>query len=409
MWITTLVFFLFFNVFTVVISQDDPCVEGNYKELNQWERSVANDLRNEICDNFLPSGWYRPISLAGNTMPTECIQGGFRCGTTSPLWMNGSYPSVGELSNVTACASNYNGGCCISSYDIQVKNCGDYYVYNLRHTKGCYEAYCFGTETKCLKGETSDNGGFTPGCEVDPCQSVNYKVLRMEVKRSANYSLNEDDTAIVDSRLRTGWYRIDSVTGNDIVNQSVSMMQCGTLYPLWMQGNIPDVGDKTVDRKVCKSGLSSMCEAKYDIKVRNCGNFRTYFLQQLNVDKSGYCFGTLPVPVPPSTLKPNSSTGKDDGKRSDSSIWAVVGYLAVLSVILLVIVVLQIFKKNTRQERSVDSVPEKTKIKYAVNQTAPPAYEETIQNEKNSYIYNERMNNHGQFDSICWWISTEYN
>ncbi|XP_071126545.1 uncharacterized protein [Mytilus edulis] len=401
MWITTFVLFSFFTVFTVVISQDDPCLEGNYIELNQWERSVANDIRKGICDNFLPSGWYRPISLAGNTMPTECIQGGFRCGTTSTLWMNGSYPSVGEVSNVTACASNYNGGCCISSYDIQVKNCGDYYVYNLTHTHGCYEAYCFGTETKCPKGETSDNGGFTPGCEFDPCQSVNYKVLRMEVKRSSNYSLNDYDTAIDDSRLITGWYRIDSVTGNDIVNQSVSMMHCGTVYPLWMQGNIPEIGDKTVDRWVCKSGLSSMCEAQYDIKVRNCGNYRTYFLQQLNEDKSSYCFGTLPVPTPPTTIKPpdRDSTDKEDGERSNSSVWAVVCILPVISVLLVIIVVLQICKKNTKQDRSVDFVPEKAKTKYAVN-SAPPAYEETMQNEKNSNIYDERMYNHGQFDTV---------
>ncbi|OPL33315.1 hypothetical protein AM593_03981, partial [Mytilus galloprovincialis] len=217
--------------------------------------------------------------------------------------------------------------------------------------------------------------------------------LRMEVKRSSNYSLNDYDTAIDDSRLITGWYRIDSVTGNDIVNQSVSMMHCGTVYPLWMQGNIPEIGDKTVDRWVCKSGLSSMCEAQYDIKVRNCGNYRTYFLQQLNEDKSSYCFGTLPVPTPPTTIKPpdRDSTDKEtvhgkkgEFKRTEKDLTVLYG---------------RICKKNTKQDRSVDFVPEKAKTKYAVN-SAPPAYEETMQNEKNSNIYDERMYNHCQFDTV---------
>lgn len=59
----------------------------------------------------------------------------------------------------------------------------------------------------------------------------------------------------------------------------------------------------------------------------------------------------------------------------------------------------RICKKNNKQDRSVDFVPEKAKTKYAIN-SAPPAYEETMQNEKNSNIYDERMYNHGQFDTV---------
>ena len=71
---------------------------------------------------------------------------------------------------------------------------------------------------------------------VDPCHSINYDILSGEEQRSSAYSLTVNDVAIEDSRLKPGWYRIDSVTGNDIVNYSVPMLQCGTVYPLWMQG-----------------------------------------------------------------------------------------------------------------------------------------------------------------------------
>lgn len=56
------------------------------------------------------------------------------------------------------------------------------------------------------------------------------------MKRSSNYTLKPGDVAIEDSRLPTAWYKMNSATGNDIVNESIAMMQCDTVYPLWMQG-----------------------------------------------------------------------------------------------------------------------------------------------------------------------------
>ncbi|VDI45209.1 Hypothetical predicted protein [Mytilus galloprovincialis] len=258
---------------------------------------------------MLESGWYRIISKAGERMPTKCIERGFRCGTISSIWMNGTYPVTNETKSVTACAANYNGDCCAYSHQIKVKNCTIYLVYSLVPVAPCYQAYCFGSELPCPPGETSNNG-FSPGCEPDPCQSSNYGILQDEVKRSSNYTLRANDVAIEDSRLRTGWYRIDSVTGNDMANNSVPMMQCGTLYPLWMKGSIPDERerDKTVNRKVCRSGLTGTCVQEYDIKVRNCGTYRTYYLTQLDVDKSAHCFGTLPLPQPTTLTTTTRST-----------------------------------------------------------------------------------------------------
>lgn len=62
----------------------------------------------------------------------------------SILIVAGTHPAVGETTSATACASSFDGGCCSRSYNMKVKNCGDYYVYNLTHTDGCYQAYCFG-------------------------------------------------------------------------------------------------------------------------------------------------------------------------------------------------------------------------------------------------------------------------
>ena len=56
----------------------------------------------------------------------------------------GSYPSAGHISNVTTCASSYIGDCCVDSYNIMVKNCSGYYVYNLVPPTTCPQGYCFG-------------------------------------------------------------------------------------------------------------------------------------------------------------------------------------------------------------------------------------------------------------------------
>ena len=78
------------NVTIFSQSVDDPCLEVNYKTLDQWQRSVKNTgVNGTICDNMLQPGWYRPISLAGSMMPTQCQEGGFTCGTINTLWMNG--------------------------------------------------------------------------------------------------------------------------------------------------------------------------------------------------------------------------------------------------------------------------------------------------------------------------------
>ncbi|XP_063416190.1 oncoprotein-induced transcript 3 protein-like [Mytilus trossulus] len=138
---------------------------------------------------------------------------------------------------------------------------------------------------------------------------MNYDTLTDEVKRSSNYTLLAGDEPIDDSTLTPGWYRIDSRTGNDIVTKTVTMYQCGTIYPLWMNGTLPTVRDKTTIRKVCRSGPNgNTCVKEYDIKVRNCSTFRTYYLPKVTLSKSAYCFGSLAVSHPSNPIGTSDST-----------------------------------------------------------------------------------------------------
>lgn len=70
---------------------------------------------------------------------------------------------------------------------------------------------------------------------------MNYRLLKGEVKRTSNYTLQQNDKPYDDSDLRDGWYRVESASGNDIVSTPQKINQCGTKYPVWMKGTYMNV------------------------------------------------------------------------------------------------------------------------------------------------------------------------
>ncbi|CAG2192527.1 unnamed protein product [Mytilus edulis] len=115
-------------------------------------------------------------------MPTECPIGGWRCGTTNPIWLSKDgvpdgeeiYPDVGKtVSRMGYSVSDNN--CLSKKYPIEIKNCNQYYVYYLKPVRGCLTAYCFGSELPCPPGLSSETG-FTPGCGSFPNETVSPKI-----------------------------------------------------------------------------------------------------------------------------------------------------------------------------------------------------------------------------------------
>ena len=97
-------------------------------------------LRRKIKNN-------QPSTFSGGEMPTTCPPL-FHCGTHIPIWLNGAHPTVAEGTVVrNTCGHQPGTGCCGIKGSIQVKNCGTFYVYNLKPTRGCSMAHCAGTES----------------------------------------------------------------------------------------------------------------------------------------------------------------------------------------------------------------------------------------------------------------------
>ncbi|CAH3133125.1 unnamed protein product, partial [Porites lobata] len=115
----------------------------NYVSLNSSTRKITYSGNNWYCDSEIGPGWFRFEGSAGTRMATSCPPKG-RCGAWVPGWLNGGHPTVadGRVSRQVCFRAFSN--CCRWSTNIEVRNCGSYYVYYLSGTYSgyCYHRYC---------------------------------------------------------------------------------------------------------------------------------------------------------------------------------------------------------------------------------------------------------------------------
>ena len=131
-----------FFYFEVVVDYTAEC--SSYVWLNESDRNENYSGRTDQCDYQQISNilWYRFGGQAGIKIATACTGHGY-CGTASTGWMLGSHPTVSEGKvNRTVCYSSWYYNCCWQSNSIEVINCGNYFVYNLRKTPSCTYRYC---------------------------------------------------------------------------------------------------------------------------------------------------------------------------------------------------------------------------------------------------------------------------
>ncbi|XP_076118239.1 uncharacterized protein LOC143085644 isoform X2 [Mytilus galloprovincialis] len=130
-------------------------------------------------------------------------------------------------------------------------------------------------------------------------QCTDYVLLDGPEEEARSPLLGISGSAISDDRLATGWYRSNLTAGTDMTKNCPLLMRCGTMYPIWLNGTIPTVSEGEVVRSVCKLSISgSCCDSSYNsltIKIKNCGDFRVYYLDTSGVPaSSAFCFGDIP-------------------------------------------------------------------------------------------------------------------
>ena len=111
-----------------------------YTWLKESNRNQKYSGPIRICDRGL-SGWYRFGGGAGIKMATSCVSRE-RCGANAPGWMNGGHPTVDQGKVTRKVCYNLFSICCLWSNNIEVVNCGQYYVYKLSPSPYCNLRYC---------------------------------------------------------------------------------------------------------------------------------------------------------------------------------------------------------------------------------------------------------------------------
>lgn len=115
-----------------------------YRNLTDADRRYDHKTTdNAKCDYEL-DGWHRFRGAAGTKMVTECPD--YKtCGTNFPAWLSEDHPTVTQgrvLKAVCIRKSPGGGHCCDTTVNINVKNCGTFYVYELLPLRDCDFRYC---------------------------------------------------------------------------------------------------------------------------------------------------------------------------------------------------------------------------------------------------------------------------
>ena len=135
---SSLMNYLIFKI-NLVVHQHKEC--SGYSWLRESNRNQKYSGSAKYCENSFSTGWYRFGGGAGVKMPTSCVSEN-RCGTHAPGWMDGAHPTVADGKVTRKVCYGWSGNCCRRSNNIEVVNCGLYYVYKLGPTPGCTLRYC---------------------------------------------------------------------------------------------------------------------------------------------------------------------------------------------------------------------------------------------------------------------------
>ena len=119
----------------------------NYMTLSDPTRAMSHTtVKGEEQWDVDLSGWYRFQGAAGDRMAESCVPFE-RCGGMASGWLKGGHPKEGNgVVQRKVCFSWLSGSnaCCKWSLEIDVRNCGPFYVYRFRSAADVGESarYC---------------------------------------------------------------------------------------------------------------------------------------------------------------------------------------------------------------------------------------------------------------------------
>jgi len=130
--------------------------------------------------------------------------------------------------------------------------------------------------------------------QFDPCQ--NYTSIDNPYRSTKyKYKVNSGDVAICDSKLEKGWYRFTSDVGGMIPLTKPPPYSCGTVAPIWIRGQNPNITNETKSVDACTNIFDEDdgCTQSHAIEVKKCEGYFVYHLISTFGCSMAYCAGIL--------------------------------------------------------------------------------------------------------------------
>ena len=127
-----------YELFSFVVLFSLEC--HNYQNLTSADRKTSY-YTHSTCDDTIGPDWFRFQGAAGTKMATSCPPVN-RCESSSPGWLKGGHPTVADGTVTRQVCFHWDSNCCNWSTNIQVRNCGSFYIYYFDGTPGCDLRYC---------------------------------------------------------------------------------------------------------------------------------------------------------------------------------------------------------------------------------------------------------------------------
>ncbi|XP_035687609.1 uncharacterized protein LOC118423531 [Branchiostoma floridae] len=293
---------------------------SQYKVLMEPWRSVRvkNLHPPHRCESqgwFGNDQWYRFMGEAGTAMPTETPPSSHRCGSDTPVWMNGTHPTYEDGVVERHVCARHLGNICRWKWTIHVKACpGGFLIYKLPPMKieNCHSTYCgLGNNVtvvdtvSIISNEEEDiskefdkerNVSADELSRVTTTQGCDSYTELSEAWRSVHFLkyYPPHDQIIcdgMDTKVDGGWYRFTGEAGDRMVTERpLSINRCNTHAPVWMKGAHPTLNEGVVRRTVCAFYSRRKCNWRWKIHVRACpGGYFVYKLPPAPVCHTAYC------------------------------------------------------------------------------------------------------------------------
>lgn len=241
-----------------------------------------------VAADWQGAGWYRFNSWGtGFAMPTQATNP-FDCGTHAGGWLNGRNPAVADGKVSRQVCFSWSGQPCWANTQIEVVNCGEFYLYNLPNVPGNCLRYC------------GDGSGIKPTTPIPiPAQCNASYVVLSDYTRGVGFNDGADGVQLCENRGGSGhandwvgaaWYRFNSASAGFAMPLAAPRdYSCGTQAGGWLNGANPTMAEGVVSREVCFSFNGEPCSARSQIQMVACPGFFLYNLPTPPGNCMRYC------------------------------------------------------------------------------------------------------------------------